>query len=278
MRRTLWMGMVVLSVLPLLTVQAQEVESKVIDGAYERQKTLNRRVIPYPYLREADVFWERRVWRDIHVKRNENLYADKMNLIFAYPRRPLSQILWEAVTSGEVTAYDILDDEFTTPLTPAEVIARYTRVDTQWTIDPLTGEEVQQIIETTFQPEYVSKYRLKEDWIFDKQRSMMYARIIGILPYYYEPDKQEAFAMFWLYYPDLRPILVNEEVFNIKNDSYRPSWDDIFQMRMFSSVIVKVSNVYDRMIQDYLTGLDALYEAEKIKNMIIDKEQFLWSY
>ncbi len=257
---------------------AQKVESKVRDGAYDRLRTKERRVIPYPYLREADVFWERRIWRDIHVKRDEQTYADKMNLIFAWPRRPFSQILWEAVTSGEVTAYDVLDDEFTTPLTPGEVIARYTRVDTQWVPDPLTGEEVMQVVKTEFQPEYVSKYRLKEDWIFDKQRSMMYPRIIGLLPYYYEPDKQEAFAMFWLYFPDLRPILVNEEVFNLKNDSYRPSWDDIFHMRMFGSIIVKESNVYDRYIQDYLTGLDALYEAERIKNKIVDKEQFLWSY
>ncbi len=257
---------------------AQQMQPQVRDGAYDRDRTKQRRVIPYAYLREADVFWEKRIWRDIHVKVNEKTYASKVNLIFAYPKRPFSQILWEAVMSGEITAYDALSDEFTIPLTPSEVQDLYMKEDTQWVTDPITGEEVMEIVRDSFNPEYVSKYRIKEDWIFDKHHSMMYVRIIGICPYYYEVEKQEAFPMFWLYYPDLRHVLVNEEAFNVRNDAFRPSWDDIFERRFFESIIVKESNVYDRYIEEYLTGMDALYEGERIQRRILDFEEFLWSY
>ncbi len=262
----------------LTVVLAQQVQTQVIDGAYKRERTKQKRVVPYAYLREADVMWEKRIWRDIHVKYNEKWYASKANLIFAWPKRPLAQILWEAVMSGEVIAYDPINDEFTVPLTPSEVKDRYEKVDTQWVIDPVTQEEVMEIVVDSFNPDYVSKYRIKEDWIFDKHHSMMIVRIIGICPYYYEVEKQEAFPMFWLYYPDLRHVLVNEEAYNVKNDAFRPSWDDVFEMRMFESIIVKESNVYDRYISDYLTGLDALYEGEKIQREIIEFEEFLWSY
>lgn len=257
---------------------AQPAQSQVIDGPYKRERSKQRRVIPYAPLREADVMWQKRIWRDIHVSRDGRTYASKVNLIFAYPKRPLALILWEAVMSGEVIAYDVVDDEFTVPLTPSEIRDKYEKVETTWVQDPITGEEVPEVVVDSFTPDYVVKYRLKEDWVFDKHHSMMYVRIIGVCPYYYEADKEEAYAMFWLYYPDLRHVLVKEEAFNVRNDAFRPSWDDIFEMRLFESIIVKESNVYDRYIRDYLTGLDALYEGERIQREMTDFEEFLWSY
>ena len=35
----------------------------VLDGVYVKENTVTRQVIPYPYLREADVMWSKRVWR-----------------------------------------------------------------------------------------------------------------------------------------------------------------------------------------------------------------------
>ena len=34
----------------------------VLDGAYVREHNPTRKVIGYPYLREADVMWSKRVW------------------------------------------------------------------------------------------------------------------------------------------------------------------------------------------------------------------------
>jgi gliding motility associated protien GldN len=84
--------------------------------------------------------------------------------------------------------------------------------------------------------------------------------------------------MYWVYYPDLRPILAKYEVFNPKNDAVRMSWEDLFEMRMFESFIYKESNVFDRNIQEYATGMDALLESDRIKGDLFTYEHDLWNY
>ena len=83
--------------------------------------------------------------------------------------------------------------------------------------------------------------------------------------------------MFWTYYPELRQILAHKEAYNDFNDNARMSWEDIFEMRFFSSYIYKRSNVKDYRIEDTYSGVDALLEADKIKNEIFDFEHDLWS-
>ena len=65
--------------------------------------------------------------------------------------------------------------------------------------------------------------------------------------------------------------------FNPYNDSQRLSWDDIFEMRLFASTITKENNVWDRRIQDYATGIDALLEHDRIRQEMFEKEHDLWS-
>jgi hypothetical protein len=47
---------------------------------------------------------------------------------------------------------------------------------------------------------------------------------------------------------------------------------------MFASYIYKENNVYDRRIEDYMQGMDALVEAERIKHDITNMEHDLWDY
>ena len=47
---------------------------------------------------------------------------------------------------------------------------------------------------------------------------------------------------------------------------------------MFGSTITKESGVMDRKINEYMIGLDALLEAEKIKTEIFNIEHDLWEY
>ena len=56
------------------------------------------------------------------------------------------------------------------------------------------------------------------------------------------------------------------------------SYDDLFWKRQFDSYIYKEENVYDRSIQDYATGVEAMRESERIKHEIIDFEQSVWEY
>ena len=110
----------------------------------------------------------------------------------------------------------------------------------------------------------------------------MQVRILGIAPlreiFNYQGEFKYEQPMFWVYYPELRKVLARQEAFNPLNDATRMSWEDIFEMRYFSSYIYKESNVYDRRIQDYMTGVDIMLESEKIKNEIFSFEHDLWSF
>lgn len=241
------------------------------DRAYDQVTVPRRTVVPYAHLREADVFIERRIYREIP-------FDEKMNLRFLYPERTFAEILLE---DPNIQAYSVDDDKFTKPVDPSVVRAFGTSVDTVLVVDPISGEETYETIVNEFDFTKVRKLRIKEDWIFDKQRSTFFVRIIGITPIYSQYDQNGNFIaelpMFWFYYPDVRNLLVNEMAFNPGNDAAILSWDDIFEMRLFSSYIIKEPNVYDRRIKDYAIGIDALLEEERIEKELFEKEHDLWS-
>jgi hypothetical protein len=56
------------------------------------------------------------------------------------------------------------------------------------------------------------------------------------------------------------------------------SWEDLFETRMFESFIYKESNVYDRAIIEYATGVDQLLESDRIKQEMFEFEHDLWTY
>jgi gliding motility associated protien GldN len=267
----------IVSILALLFSGAMYAQEP-LDGAYQKTTTKEKEVIPYDYIREADVFWAKRIWRIIDVR-------EKMNLPFAYPQQPLIQIIHTAAKNGELTVYDpaVVDgDQFKAVLSVDDVKKLGTRTDTVMQINPVTLEEEQVIQKNDLTWNKIVKYRVKEDWIFNQETSTLIARIIGIAPIMEDYDASGNYrgdmTMYWVYYPDLRPILGKYEVFNPKNDAVRVSWDDLFEMRMFESYIYKESNVYDRNIQEYATGMDALLESDRVKQEMFTFEHDLWNY
>ena len=246
-----------------------------LDDITEKTNVMEKRILPYDHIREADIFWEKRIWRVIDVR-------EKMNLPFAYPERPLFTILMDAAMDNEIKVYSTEDDKFSARLEPGEVATMGATVDTVITFDPETYEEQIQIVRNELNPEDVKRFRLKEIWFFDEETSTMQVRILGIAPLIDVKDDNGNFKyekpMFWVYYPDSREVLARELVFNPGNDSSPNSWEDLFEMRYFSSYIYKESNVYDRKLQDYLSGVDILLEADKVKQEIFNFEHDLWSY
>ena len=246
-----------------------------LDDIVEKRIVHERRILPYDPIREADIFWEKRVWRVIDVR-------EKMNLPFAYPEAPLFSILMDAAEAGEITAYDTEDDKFSYPLEPGEVASMGATVDTITTFDPETYEEQIQVVANELNPEDIKQFRLKEIWFFDEESSTLQVRILGIAPLKDEYDENGNFKytipLFWVYYPECREILARHKVFNPENDASPITWEDLFEMRYFSSYIMKKSNVHDRRVEDYLTGVDMLLEAEKLRMEIFNFEHDLWSY
>jgi gliding motility associated protien GldN len=259
----------------IMTESGQTDKSKPLDDIVERRTIVEKRVLPYDPIRESDVFWTKRVWRVIDVR-------EKMNLPFAYPERPFFDILMDAAKSGEITVYSSESDKFTIPMTTEEVSSIGANVDTVTVIDPETYEETQTIVSNEINPEDVKRFRLKEIWYFDKETSRLNVRILGIAPLYDEKDSNGNIKyeklLFWVYYPEARQVLARERAFNVGNDSSPMTWEDIMEMRFFSSYIFKESNVFDRRLEAYLSGVDLLMEGEKIKQEIFNFEHDLWSY
>ena len=134
-----------------------------------------------------------------------------------------------------------------------------------------------------FKSDDIIQYRLKEDWFFDKERSVLDVRIIGLAPVIYKKDDDGnilgAEELFWLYFPtDCRYVFNNYFVYNEKNDAQWMSFDDFFWKRKFSSFIHKQSNVFDRQIDKYRVGVDALMESKKITEEIRLIEHDVWNF
>lgn len=252
-----------------------------VDGFYKKTNILNARVSPYASLRESDVMYSKRVWREIDLR-------DKVNLIFTSPKSRLITILTDAIQAGELTAYDasftkddVNGDEFSVALKAEEAMAKFADSVVVPIFDK-DGNQTGTVVKAgEFSPDSIIKFRIKEDWIFDKQRSVFEPRIIGIAPLIKISKAGQAFdeqPAFWIYFPEVRNILVTKAVVNRSNDATGLSYDDIFMKRVFSSYIVKESNPEDLRIKDYAIGMERLYESERVKKALMDFEHDLWSF
>jgi len=282
MKRILLIALIALLAAPVSKVAAQS----VLDGAYIKEHTRTRKVVPYPYIRQADVLWGKRIWQIIDLRQ-------KMNLPLYYPideisdRKNLFDVMKQGLlVDGSLTAYSTgplgNDDEFNIPLLASEIESMMSTIDTTYTTDVDTGEMIEVIQQLDIESQSVKQYKIKEDWYFDRQRSERYVRIIGIAPRIeITGDDGEVRGMrdlFWLYFPECRYVFANWDIFNRHNDSERLSYEDFFWKRLFTSYIVKETNVYDRNIAEYTSGIDHLLEAERIKEEIFEFEHDLWSY
>jgi gliding motility associated protien GldN len=263
------------------------------DNAIQRNLLKDRTPLDYEHIREDDATYVQRVWREIDVH-------EKLNIPFVYKaesddgNQRFIMILLNAIKKGDVTAFSAVggDDRFTTPL-PFSQIAELmvgkpkTQQIPDWANDPDGSKGLMKdtIINAEFNPDLVERYWIKEDVVFDKESSRMYTRILGIAPLQTILNDDGSFRavtpIFWVYYPDLRPMLAKFDVYNGRNFGAKMSWEELFESRMFASRIIKstINNPNDFYISSYVKDpILALLEGENIKEKIFNYEQDLWSY
>lgn len=268
---------------------------QAVEGAaglfYDRYE--NRGVEPQKYmpLRAADVVWEHMIWRTIDLN-------EKWNHFFYFPTEPegsqgllnFTYLIWYAARNNEIPIFE--DDEFKIPIDNDLYFTRYTQGDTvQLEIyDDEEGEEFHYetvVIPKIFYSEDIKKYSLKEACYIEKQSTDQYVRLIGlamIKDNYRTIDGEEeyigSFPLFWIPFESMnvRRVLVRHEAYYEENLAHLPTWDYIFQSHFYSSFITRETNRFNRSISDYLTGQDAMFEAERIEYKLLDIEQDMWEF
>jgi gliding motility associated protien GldN len=248
------------------------------DRLYLNENTPNRRFIPYTYLRQADVAWEKRVWRRIDLR-------EKINQPLCYPLYPTQNraAFLDVIKDGlrKDALWLFKDDEFKQQIKDTVEIFKKFFYESKQMLKDMNGDDsLEVVIKNEYTPTDVYIVDLKEDWFFEKQKSILDVRVLGIgLSVVAEKGGlMTEIPIGWLYYPQCRPWFANWEVYNPKNDAERRTYEDFFWKRMFNSYITRETNVFERGISEYSKGLDALIEADRIKGDIFRWEHDLWHF
>jgi len=258
------------------------------DEAVDTRDVRDRTPLAYEDLRVDDAVFRQKLWREIDTR-------EKLNLPFRYAgdenngNQRFISILLKAIQDSAVTVFDPIDDRFTTPMTISQVakalggggdtVAHYNE---KGEIDRYDYKAREVNLDSFY------KFQIKEEVIFDKESSRLFWRILGISPmrnvYSTTGEYIGVTSMFWVYYPDMRPIFAKYEIYNGKNIGARMSWEELFETRMFSARIIKstMDNPFDLPfsampgLKD--NGVFQLLEGERIKEKLFNYEQDLWSY
>jgi len=262
------------------------------NDAIERNLVKERTPLAYENLREDDAVYREKVWREIDTR-------EKMNLPFRYSasddngNQRFISILFKAIQDGPdnggVTVFSNIDDRFTTPMTVSEVAEKISGGAVQVPItDSLGNVTSYKTVTAEVNLDSFYKFIIKEEVIFDKESSRLFWRILGIAPVKNVITSAGVnlgeTALFWVYYPDMRPIFAKYEVYNGKNFGARMSWEELFESRMFYGRIIKstLDNPFDQYLSEQQGLKDnrilQLLEGENIKDRIFNYEQNLWSY
>lgn len=292
MKKVLFAMMMSLLVLFTMPCNAQveqtqdTTQSQRLNGLFEKNHVKNNRPIPFPYIREADVLWAKKVWRIIDLR-------ERINLPLYYPiqkmddRFSLINLLLEGVEKEGLTAFSTkTNDEFQTRLSLEQLKYEMGAVkDTHQIQNVVTGLFESRIVEGEMKPDEIKQVLVKEIWFFDRNYSKLEVRILGLCPIreFVESDgavdQVKKKQICWIYFNEARDLFARHEVFNPKNDAQRRTFDDIFVKRYFGSYIVREANIYNnRQIDMYAQGMDAMLESQRIKNEISTFEHDMWEF
>jgi gliding motility associated protien GldN len=252
------------------SVKKSKIKTPPKDGYSVRNDVDSNVMVPYADVREEDVYYSKRIWREIDLR-------DTINSVLRAEDSKLIDVLLNSISNEELTAYSprdttagkVLDinDSFKIALTAQEALTA-ARGTSEGEIDSVSGKLSAPVLN-----------RLNsEDFM---KRSVFEPRIIGIAPMKMVEGNWQ--PVFWIYYDEAREILAKKRLVNPANDASALTFDDFFVRRLFSSYIVKETNPANKTIIEALGLTDPkdprkLYESERIKKSISDYEQSLWEY
>lgn len=253
---------------------AQSIEGD--DNLFDEDKfRMNYRALSQEPVSEVDLIWQKRVIREIDVD-------EKLNLPFKYAKLPLINVMQTAVCTGDLKVYDADEEIFAKQLATSVACDIGEQVRIMEMINPESFELESKPVVIPLSPQSIVKYRLVEDWYFNKKTSTMNVKILSIVPVREIYSNEGIFIgyspMYWVPYDAVKNLLANTQAYNIKNDERFLSWADVLSERIFSSRVIYESNLFDRSIASYATGVDAILESNRVGEVIFVQEHDSWSY
>jgi len=258
----------------------------------EAQKALdNDAPLEYGYVDDRDILWSKTTWEviDLDERVNFPLYYPIDTIDIGADRRSLYDVFIKNIRNGKLQDVYV-DSYFTEKRKFSDLEATLRKVDTtDLGYEQINaGEELsaEYINERDLTAADIEEYRIKGMWYFDKRQGELKYRLLGIAPV--APDvnfiddesmdpADAKVELFWVWYPGARQILHEAKVFNQRNSAF----DALLNARRFNGVIYREDNVHgDRKVNDYIAdnALFQLLEAKRIKEVIRDREQDMWSY
>lgn len=291
---------------------------QVLDGAFARETTVKRNVVPLPYIREADAMWSKKILRILELKEKQNLplYYPQTRMTYPgelQPQRSRVNLLYLVYDIGikgktfyKATGKEIEDNESTDNRYP---VFKLDAGDiTNWWREPIEKDDPSRDSLLSYEgtikiadpysddpdnPDYIEvaqKMELEESdrgvmdelWVWEEWFFDRQRSVmdVRIMAMSFDGYTSEGRVWpFWIAYNDYRPLFATHETFNSHNEAEHRTFDDIFLQRRFSSFIVAETNNYDnRLISDYFIGIEAIREGERIQNELFLYEHDQWEY
>ncbi|MDR1199685.1 MAG: gliding motility protein GldN [Prevotellaceae bacterium] len=270
--------------------QQSEKKMLVAGTNLPKRNLKERNVVPYPETEEADVVWQRKIWRAVEL-------SEKINHPLYFPtietnvHKSFIQTLIDGIEKGEIVAYN---EEYTDTLTMKDIREQFDAQDREYVDEKLDGSgDTTIFVKGNFNWGDVKELLITEEWFFDKRYSQMFVRIVGICPVRVfqraittadgDEERTSEYSkkqLFWIYYPDARKYLAKTVCYTSKNEAAPMSYDDVFQRRKFSSRIISEGlSMNNRHVDDYSrSGLESMLESERLEREIMNTEHDFWEY
>lgn len=235
-------------------------------------------------LSEGDVQWMRVVYREIDLNKDKNapLYFPE-DLIDG--QENLFRIILRLVANGDIKAYEYLDGR--------EVFTDQSRVKMDEILNQFYIPFEMAKGSTEKNPKYainefdvptreVLAYYIIERWEFDNRNNRMRTYVDAICPVLvragdFGEDKLR-YPMFWIKYDDLRPYLLQQEIF-LTDDNNLPTctYDDYFTLNLYDGDIYKTRNLRNRSLKQMFPDPDEMALAQdSIQHRLETFEDRLW--
>jgi gliding motility associated protien GldN len=236
----------------------------------------------------SDIMWKKTLIRaiDLREKQNKPLFSKN---------KEITRLLIDAVTNGDITIYanDSLDrkltiDEFNESIKIPIEGGELTAEEKEIALANGDSSVLQTGGPSFYFPTDLYQMEIKEDLIFDKQRSRLYYDILAVTMYVPADHPQNVKGIQQVIcsfsYKELVEKVFKDNPkaiwFNVQNDQQHKNLADAFDLRLFSSYIIKVSNPYDAYLVDIYGGdqQKGIMASQWAAMELMEFEHHLWEF